>query len=143
MPAFKNIPKILSKQHPPKRTFLTDHINPGTIISLSHDLKRLPQRPILLNLYPFYIKRLQQRVNLYVAIETSLGLVSYPHQIQENVLKTENRNYHIGLHIFNKNAIYLLHYHSHYHKGELCLFHHTFQTDVRTMARGRHGDGPR
>ena len=51
MPAFKNISKIFPKKKPNKGPLRINHIDPTTMMPISHQLKRFPQRSTLLYLH--------------------------------------------------------------------------------------------
>lgn len=76
MPSLKNPSKIFSKEHTLESPFAVHHIDPQTLISISHNLKGLPKWSKLLNLNIFGFASLQQRVDINGAIVGNGRLIS-------------------------------------------------------------------
>lgn len=79
MPSLENIPKILPKQQPLEPPLTINHINPQTPVHIGHRLKRLPQRPRLMNfnITP-QVNRLKQRRYRNVVIGFCMRLIRDP-----------------------------------------------------------------
>lgn len=90
MPTSEYSSKIFSKEHSDKSFLLVNNIYPETLVSISHDLKCLPQRSVFFHLNIFSFGSLKKGVNIYGAVIAELRLVCNSEDVKKNILKIED-----------------------------------------------------
>ena len=75
LPPLENLSKVLTEQHPLKFPVSTHNVNPLTLLSISHDFKSFPERPIVVNFNVLYSSCWEKRTDGDGVVMIDGGLV--------------------------------------------------------------------